>query len=193
MLGDVHYVEDSNLPEAGDFMPTRRLHAFALALLLALPLALPEAAPAAPPEAQAAPVAGPMEGRGLAYADTDAFDRRLADSLEARPLLQEVLLPVPAPLATLPARLDKWLSAVEKTGGTVEARALPDAKGGRQRSFLSAVADIALYAYDAYQTRTLLRPVARYNAVVHYDGESRTVRRVSFMLRSGGGGQAQAQ
>lgn len=124
--------------------------------------------------------ASPSTGRSLPYIDTDGFDRKLSDSLDAKPGQQEVSFPTPVPMAKLPERLDKWLSAIEESGGRVEAKPMPTPG----RSFLGDLISLVLHAYERYQASQLLKPAASYDATVYYDAESKNLARISFTLRS---------
>lgn len=132
-------------------------------------------------EAYAASSATSLSALGatsLPYVNSEAFDRKLSDSLAARPASFEVLCPLPVSMKKLPERLDKWLSAIEKTGGKVEAVPVPEA-----RSFLSDLISLALKLYDLVTGRDLYEPAKFYNATVHYKRSNATVVKIVFTLR----------
>lgn len=114
----------------------------------------------------------------LPYVNTDAFDRTLSERLAARPANFEVLCPLPVSMKKLPERLDKWLSAIEKSGGTVKAVPVPEA-----RSFFSSLLELALKFYDLITGRDLYEPARHYDATVHYKRSSATVVKIVFTLR----------
>lgn len=114
----------------------------------------------------------------LPYVNSGAFDRKLSDSLAGRPASFEVLCPLPVSMKKLPERLDKWLSAIEKSGGAVEAVPVPEA-----RSFLTDLIELALKVYDFVTGRDLYEPARFYNATVHYRRSNATVVKIVFSLR----------
>ncbi len=132
-------------------------------------------------EAYAASSATSLSALGatsLPYVNSEAFDRKLSDSLAARPASFEVLCPLPVSMKKLPERRDKWLSAIEKAGGKVEAVPVPEA-----RSFLSDLISLALKLYDLVTGRDLYEPAKFYNATVHYKRSNATVVKIVFTLR----------
>jgi hypothetical protein len=117
-------------------------------------------------------------GLTLPYVNADAFDRKLSSSLAERPASFEVLFPLPVSMKKLPERLDKWLSAIEKTGGKVEVVAVPELRG-----LFSDLLELAIKLYDLVTARDLYAPAQYYNAVVHYKRSTGTVVKVAFTLR----------
>lgn len=131
---------------------------------------------------QAAYAAGPdVRAVGtLPFVDADAFDRKLSDSLGAKPASLELTFPVAVRMKNLPERLDKWLSAIEKSGGAVGTVAVAE-----ERGILGELFDLALKLYDLLSARDLYAPAQHYNATVHYGTPSGTLRKVVFTLRPG--------
>jgi len=117
-------------------------------------------------------------GPSLPYVNADAFDRKLSSSLAERPASFEVLFPLPVSMKMLPERLDKWLSAVEKSGGSVEAVPVPE-----QRGLFTDLLELAIKLYDLVTARDLYAPAQYYNATVHYKRSTGTVVKVVFTLR----------
>lgn len=117
----------------------------------------------------------------LPYVNSDAFDRKLSSSLADRPACFEVLFPLPVSMKQLPERLDKWLSAIEKTGGTVDAVPVPEARG-----LFADLLELAIKLYDLALGRDLYEPARHYNATVHYKRSTGTVVKVVFTLREQG-------
>lgn len=120
-------------------------------------------------------------GPTLPYVNTDAFDRKLSSSLSERPASFEVLFPLPVSMKRLPERLDKWLSAVEKSGGKVEAVPVPELRG-----LFAGLLELAIRLYDLVSGRDLYEPARHYNATVHYKRSTATVVKVEFTLREPG-------
>lgn len=120
-------------------------------------------------------------GITLPYVNSAAFDRKLSSSLAKRPACFEVLFPLPVSMKKLPERLDKWLSAIEKSGGKVEA--VPVAE---QRGLFSDLLELAIKLYDLFTARDLYEPAQDYNATVYYKRSTGTLVKVAFTLREQG-------
>ncbi|MBU1040404.1 MAG: hypothetical protein KKF77_04805 [Proteobacteria bacterium] len=120
-------------------------------------------------------------GPTLLYVNAAAFDRKLSSSLAARPACFEVLFPLPVSMKALPERLDKWLSAIEKSGGKVQA--VPVAE---QRGLFSDLLELAIKLYDLFTARDLYEPAQHYNATVYYKRSAGTLVKVAFTLRDQG-------
>lgn len=120
-------------------------------------------------------------GPTLPYVNSDAFDRKLSSSLAERPASFEVLFPLPVSMKKLPERLDKWLSAIEKTGGKVDAVPVPEARG-----LFTDLLELAIKLYDLATGRDLYEPARHYNATMHYKRSTATVVKVVFTLREQG-------
>ncbi len=114
----------------------------------------------------------------LPYVNSDAFDRKLSHSLAERPASFEVLFPLPVSMKKLPERLDKWLSAIEKSGGKVEAVPVAELRG-----LFADLLALAIKLYDLITARDLYAPAQYYNATVYYKRSTATVVKVVFTLR----------
>jgi hypothetical protein len=128
--------------------------------------------------AYAADSAATRDG-ALPFVDADAFDRKLSDGLAARPDSLILTFPVAVNMKSIPERLDKWLSAIEKSGGAVGTKAVAE-----ERGILGQLFDLALTLYDLLTARDLYEPARHYNATVHYGSPSGRLRKVVFTLRS---------
>jgi len=117
----------------------------------------------------------------LPYVNSDAFDRKLSSSLAERPARFEVLFPLPVSMKKLPERLDKWLSAIEKSGGKVEAVPVAELRG-----LFSDLLELAIKLYDLFTARDLYEPAQHYNASVYYKRSTGTLVKVAFTLREQG-------
>ncbi|OGR36349.1 MAG: hypothetical protein A2051_03035 [Desulfovibrionales bacterium GWA2_65_9] len=117
----------------------------------------------------------------LPYVNADAFDRKLSSSLAERPACFEVLFPLPVSMKKLPERLDKWLSAIEKFGGKVEAVPVAELRG-----LFANLLELAIKLYDLITARDLYAPAQQYNATVYYKRSTGTVVKVVFTLREQG-------
>jgi len=114
----------------------------------------------------------------ILFVDADMFDRKLSDTLNAKPASAEVRFPVRVSMKKLPERLDKWFSAIEKSGGKVDAVPVAETRG-----ILGDLIELALKLYDLMTARDLYAPAQYYNATVYYKRSSGEVVRVVFDLR----------
>lgn len=129
---------------------------------------------------QQAYAAGAPEAEGqLPFVDADLFDRKLSKSLSARPATVEVTFPTPVNMRKIPDRLDKWFSAVEKSGGKIDTVAVPE----YGRSVLGLLFDLAVKIYAALTQVSLYDAAKHYNATVYYKSPSGTLLKVIFTLR----------
>lgn len=132
-------------------------------------------------QAYAAGSAAVTDG-ALLFVDAEMFDRKLSDTLSARPASVELRFPVAVNMRKLPERLDKWFSAIEKTGGVVEAKPVAEHRG-----ILGDLISLAIKLYDLLTARDLYAPAKDYNATVYYKRSNGEVVRVVFSLRGQAG------
>jgi hypothetical protein len=83
--------------------------------------------------------------------------------------------------------MDKWLSRVEKYGGTVGIEAEPEAG----RSILTEIFALFVKAYEGLEDIFLYSPAKNYNVVIHYKARTGLVTRLAF-VRKGSPGQDNA-
>lgn len=125
--------------------------------------------------------------RVIEFLDSQTFDRKVSRELANSPRTTVVAVNDQIPLSQLPARLDNWLSAVDKDGGAVEVKAESsgDDKSPKTRSML-AVAGIAFSAISKiseYMKESIYDPARNYDATVYYrlnDGGVRVIASVVF-------------
>lgn len=146
-----------------------------IALALFLALTLSACAPAAPP---AATLKDPGSTH-LDYFDSSSFDRNLSAVLAARPAEATVTFPAVITLNNIPPRFEKWLSAVDQSGGKVRLQAEPE----EDRNFLSEALSLFVRAYTYIQEVLIYAPARAYDATVYYRRKEGVVTRVVFGLR----------
>ena len=117
-------------------------------------------------------------GLALPYVNSAAFDRKLSSSLAEWPARYEVLFPLPVSMKQMPERLDKWLSAIEKSGGKVEAVPVAELRG-----LFTNLLELAIKLYDLFTARDLYEPAQLYNATVYYKRSTGSLVTVAFTLR----------
>lgn len=125
----------------------------------------------------------------VAYIDTTSFDRSLSRSLNAD--LDTIEIPVEdrmSPVA-IPERLNKWLSAVDASGGNVQVKQASDEQG-KTRGFPIAVIGLAIEVVRLLRgnpEEKLYKPAGNYDAdIVVRQGPSgeRVIERVVLKRRT---------
>lgn len=130
--------------------------------------------------ASSPPPAG--EELALVFLDSQVFDRRLQTRMrEGR---HGIVVDFPAQVTTndLPERLDAWLAAVDRQGGSVETIPSATSRGGEVVAIELGIAA----ARRLHQSRRY-GPAKGYDARVFYDPDTGEVARVEFVRRGAGG------
>jgi hypothetical protein len=107
----------------------------------------------------------------LTFFDSYSFDKDLSDQLKLEPVSAVVLPSGPFTPNQIPPRLEKWLSAVAKSGGKVKLK--KDA-GAPTRGFLSDMVDLKIKADDASELAALYATAQKYDVIVSYSGSNVT-------------------
>jgi hypothetical protein len=152
----------------------------------AAPAPAPPPAPAAKPVNTARPTPAPkpepvkpadvakaLSNGAVDFADTSSFDSLLSSSLGKTPPVIKISSEAPMSPNAIPPRLEKWFSAVVKSGGTVKLQKLPPPPPPGQpasRGFLFEIVDLAFTIYDYVHEMVLYAPAEKYNVVVVYNG-----------------------
>lgn len=126
---------------------------------------------------QPADAAAPQQE--VQFLDTGGFDRKLSSALSAKQPEVTVVFPAAITLNSIPERLDKWFSKVEKFGGTVDIQAEPEPG----RSIISEIFSLFIKAYDAIEEAVIYSPVKNYNVMIYYKAQTGLVTRVCFMRK----------
>jgi hypothetical protein len=111
--------------------------------------------------------------------DADLFDRKLSQTLAAKPDSVVVVFPAPVNMKKIPERLDEWFSAVEKGGGKIDTVAVPET----ERGVLSLLFDLAVKVFELLNKTSLFDPAKAYDATVYYKSPSGTLVKVVFTRR----------
>lgn len=125
----------------------------------------------------------------VAYLDTTSFDRNLSRSLNAD--LETIEIPVEdrmSPIA-IPERLNKWLSAVDASGGSVQVKQVQDEQG-KTRAFPIAIIGLAIEVIRLLRgdpEEKLYKPAGNYDADIivrqNQNGE-RVIERIVLKRRT---------
>lgn len=129
---------------------------------------------------QAAEVAAAQQE--VQFLDTGGFDRKLSSALSANQPEVTVSFPAAITLNSIPERLDKWFSKVEKFGGTVDIQAEPEPG----RSIISEIFGLFIKAYDAIEEAVIYSPAKNYNVMIYYKAQTGLVTRVCFTRKTPG-------
>jgi hypothetical protein len=121
----------------------------------------------------------------VGFFDATTFDRELSTDLREDSPDVTVYFHAPASVNAIPERLGKWLTMVEKYGGTVEPREDPDYG---TRGFITSGVSIAFGAfmelYRMVRESLLYKPVKDYNAIVYYSKVDGTMTKVVFTRKT---------
>lgn len=127
-------------------------------------------------------VEGVAAQQEVQFLDTGGFDRKLSSALSANQPEVTVLFPAAITLNSIPDRLDKWFSKVEKFGGTVDIQAEPEPG----RGIISEIFGLFIKAYDAIEEAVIYSPAKNYNVMIYYKAQTGLVTRVSFTRKAAG-------
>lgn len=108
-------------------------------------------------------------GPTIEFLNAGSFDQRMSSALRGKPQTVTVNLLAPTTLNNIPERLGSWLTMVEKNHGKVE---LQDDSKVQTRALFDPISMVlaGFGLYKVIQDRMMYRPVAGYNATVHYEG-----------------------
>ena len=123
----------------------------------------------------------PEEVEPLAYDEESLlFDSKL--SLALRNSEDEFVLETPkgVKLTKIPEKLDKWLSRVKESGGTVKAQALPEPGEMKTRGIFGVLLDVVLYLLGVAKEELTYGPADDYNAMLHFDKKTGEVKHIVF-------------
>ena len=154
----------------------------------------PQTAPPQPSNFTAAPAATSAaipsqpslrapRGPTVSFFDVSHFDKQLSGAMSHGVTAVMVTFEAPASVNGIPERLNKWLSVIEKNGGTVELQPDPDYPAITQRGVFGIVPVVlgALAAiYEAIENTVLYGPAKGYNATVYYIRGSGVMTQVVF-------------
>ena len=127
------------------------------------------------------PAAGTAPLKEVQFMDTTGFDYKLSASLEAKLPSVDVLFPAVITLNNIPARIDKWLSVVEKFGGKVEIQADPEPG----RGLITEIFSIFIKAFEAAEEKLIYAPAKGYNVLVSYQSKTGIITKMTFTRKDG--------
>jgi hypothetical protein len=127
------------------------------------------------------PAAGTAPLKEVQFMDTTGFDYKLSASLEAGQPSVDVTFPAVITLNNIPARIDKWLSVVEKFGGKVEIQAEPEPG----RGLLTEIFSIFIKAFEAAEEKLIYAPAKGYNVLVSYKSQNGIITKMTFTRKDG--------
>ena len=98
----------------------------------------------------------------IRFMNSEAFDAQLADAMIDDEEIISVQILFAFDLNAIPPRIDRWLSVIKKSGGTV---VLKDARQFSTRGIVRSITDLTLRYIQFVSDR------AKYGHAVHYDVE----------------------
>lgn len=107
------------------------------------------------------------EGETVEFFDSGSFDRSLSSALRKDAAAVTIKFPAPITVNSIPERLDKWFSMVEKHEGTVKVEADPDIE--TSRGLFTEIISLVVGAYEIIKGKIIYEPVKDYNAIIYYD------------------------
>lgn len=142
-----------------------------------------ESAVVSDPKAVASGFAGAVD---LPFLNSGTFDESLRAALTTNPDQVRVPLAGRIDVSAFPERLDRWLLAVQESGGRVAQRTVPP-PGEPQERFVGTLVDFAVKLWSLGEQRRRYGAAAGYDAIVEVERTSGVVRSVSFHRRPAGG------
>jgi hypothetical protein len=128
---------------------------------------------------------GAIGAQDLSFMDAQYFDQAVADLMQQSASQINVGLPTRFTTNKVPERLDKWLSAVQNSGGKVQLKPTSEAKSANLA--LETLLYAAYSIYETYQANLMYSPASNYNAVLYYSkaigSEDTWIEKVVFTQR----------
>lgn len=113
--------------------------------------------------------------------DSEVFDYKLGYSLIRNLERVEIKIISPFNANNIPERIEKWLSAIDESGGTVTM--VKDPRYIKQRGIISEAIDLAIVAYDAIKKNVLYAATDDYNAEVFYNINTGDITKIEFVFK----------
>jgi hypothetical protein len=114
----------------------------------------------------------------LRFMNTGTFNNDLSNSLRAKPAVVTVNMVAPFTANNIPEPIDKWLSAVSKHEGKVDAK--PDPDYPATRGILITPFDLLTHLYDWTKEVFVYRSAENYDVSVLYKPGSGEVTKLVF-------------
>lgn len=119
----------------------------------------------------------------LSFLDSRIFDSRLSSALKNNSTRPVDVHFVPGVFINkIPERMDRWLSVIAESGGSVVAEPAPGTSVAT-RGIITDVIDLVIKAYQTVEEQALYDPAKSVQAKLIYDGRSGQVLSVQFSPR----------
>lgn len=158
---------------------TNRLLSLALAAVLAMSAALSVLLSGCCSSGRYVPQPGEDVPDSLEFFDSFSFDRKLSRSLGMDYARVEVTFPAAITLNNIPERMDKWLAAVEESGGRVQVA--PESYD--ERGILEEIFTFFVRAYEHLAGVCLYARAENYDALLLYEKPTGIVTCILFLRR----------
>jgi hypothetical protein len=116
-------------------------------------------------------------GNQIDFYDSEIFDLKLGTALMSEPRTFRVDVLMPFTVNQIPKRMDMWLSAVNKNGGTVQTK--PDPDFTKDRAF-GEILDLIIQVYKEIKDLVIYGAASNYNVTVFYKPNGGTVTKMVF-------------
>lgn len=117
----------------------------------------------------------------LKFINSSYFDGELSGTMEAKPRrIRVAILSGFRVDGRVPQRIDKWLYAIQNSGGRVSA--IQDPPPPRTRDLTTMLINVAVHTWDVFAERRMYSPAKSYDATLLY-GEDKIVKEILFKQR----------
>lgn len=136
-------------------------------------------------ESTAPAVAADTGGTEIMFIDLGSFDKKMTQAMQNKVALITVTSAQPFELNNIPERLEKWLAAIEESGGEVNVVADENPDGVKTRGAFIAAAGALMKMFGAVRADHTFRFAKNYgSATLRYNPLTGTVNEVSFERRN---------
>ncbi len=124
----------------------------------------------------------------ISYLNSGTFDEALRSALDRSPDVVQVQIEGRVDVSAFPERLDRWLLAVQESGGRVAQRSVAPASEPQER-FVGVLVDFAVKVWNLTEQRRRYGAASGYDAIVDVERGTGAVRGVMFQRRPAAAGR----
>jgi hypothetical protein len=121
----------------------------------------------------------------VTFFDSDAFDKDLGQAMSDHPTELHMAFAGPTNVNQLPARVNTWLSEVQRTDGRVTMRTAEATPSGDRLgpSIIIDLIDMIMTLRDRKAAATMFGQAKQYDAVILYDSHTGLAKEIVFKRR----------